>query len=195
MSTRIASGRMRSTAWVSRRIRCSTSEATGSVGPEADDPALDSHQPGQGDQLDRTGAPRDGPAAVHQVDLVRFAHAARDRVHANEVPDPLEVLGVAEDAHGPDATARHQSQSNAGPWDQFASPCLYPISSEGFAPRLGDRCLDRRLVARGDERHNGCTILLDGGIHRRRVWTACEMVFSFPRILAEASGGDQFLAR
>ena len=80
----------------------------------------------------RSGAPGDGPAAVHQVNLVRFAHAARDRVHADEVPDPLKVLGVAEDSHGcPDATARRRSQSNT------ARDCR---SWGNVAARAGARC-------------------------------------------------------
>jgi hypothetical protein len=58
---------------------------------------------------------------------VRFAQAARDRVHADEVPDPLEVLGVAEDTHGPDATARPQSQSNAAHKVNLHRDTSYPI--------------------------------------------------------------------
>ena len=85
--------------------------------------------PREGDQLDRTAAPRDGPPTVHQIDLVRFARAARDRVHADEVPvpDPLEVPGVAEDAHGPDATSRRRIQSNAGRWVDLRRHTSYPI--------------------------------------------------------------------
>jgi hypothetical protein len=37
-------------------------------------------------------------------------------MHADEVPDSLEVLGVAKDAHGPDATPRRRTQSNTGHW-------------------------------------------------------------------------------
>jgi hypothetical protein len=52
-------------------------------------------------------------------------------VHADEVPYPLEVLGVAEDAHGPDATARRRTQSNTGHWVNF--PLMgAPVSDVGY---------------------------------------------------------------